>query len=47
MLVLQYVGGPYLANVDEAAHEVSVAHDVDRVLGLFLRGVFNDATSLD
>lgn len=47
LCLFRSVGVPYLANVDEAAHEVSVAHDVDGVLGLFLRGVLNDATSLD
>lgn len=36
----------HLADVDKATHEIPVAHGVDRGLGLFLRGILNNATSL-
>jgi hypothetical protein len=36
----------YFADVDEATHEVPVAHGVDGVLGLVLGGVLNNTTSL-
>ena len=36
----------YLADIDEATHEVPVAHGVDGVLGLVLGRVLNNTASL-
>lgn len=36
----------HLADVDQATHEIPVAHGVDRGLGLFLGRILNNTTSL-